>query len=169
MRDRAAAWVFDTVTLSNFALAGRLDLLISRYGHRAQLTSPVLDEVSEGVAAGYPALRVIEEAVAAGELGCAGPLTPDERLTYRGLLRSLSPGEASCIVCAEKRGGVVVTDDRAARSCCAEHGVKFTGTIGILKALCLDGTIAPAAADSILRSMVDAGYRSPVARVSDFV
>lgn len=169
MPDGAGVWFFDTVTLSNFALVQRMDLLVSRYGRRAQLTPEVLDEVSEGVAAGYAALRAIEEAVAAGDLGIADPLTPDERVIYRGLLRNLSPGEASCIVCAKARGGVVVADDLAARSCCAEHGVKFTGTIGILKALCLDGSMTPATADSILRSMVSEGYRSPVARVSDFV
>ena len=35
--------------------------------------------------------------------------------------------------------GLVVTDDRAARNCCSERGVDFTGTIGILKACCREG------------------------------
>ena len=48
-----AVLFFDTVTLSNFRLAGRLDLLITRYGARARVTPEVLDEVTDGVVAGF--------------------------------------------------------------------------------------------------------------------
>ncbi len=169
MPDGGRTWFFDTVTLSNFAFAGRTDLLVVRYGQRAQITPEVLDEVSEGIAAGHSALRNIEDAVAAGTLGFAQPLTSGERMAYRDLLRTMSPGEASCIVCAKARGGVVVTDDRTARTCCSELGIAFTGTIGILKACCLHGTLDPHAADTILFDMVAAGYHSPIRRVSDIL
>jgi predicted nucleic acid-binding protein len=165
----AARFFFDTVTLSNFALAGRLDLLIGRYGQRAQLTPEVMDEVSDGIASGHSELRDIENAVAVGNLSSAQPLSAAERMTYRSLLRSLSSGEASCIVCAKERGGTVVTDDRAARACCAEFGVAFTGTIGILKACCRRGTLDPHTADIVLRAMIEGGYHSPVSRVSDLL
>ena len=169
MPDSGNGWFFDTVTLSNFALAGRLDLLIDRYGRRAQLTPEVLDEVSEGIASGHFMLRDIENAVATGRLGSALPLSPTERMTYRTLLRSLSPGEASCIVCTKERGGIVVTDDRAARASCAEFGLAFTGTIGILKACCQQGALDPDTADAVLHTMITAGYRSPVGRISDIL
>lgn len=160
---------FDTVTLSNFALAGRLDLLAARYGVRARVTPEVLDEVIAGTAVGYSDLRAVEAAIEAGGLGNAGNLSSEERGTYRELLRTLSPGEASCIACAKARGGMVVTDDRAARSTCRAHGVGFTGTIGILKACCRDGTLSPEEADRALAAMVDAGYYSPVRRISDLL
>lgn len=38
----AALYYFDTIVLSNFALSGRFDLLIDRYGPRAQITPEYL-------------------------------------------------------------------------------------------------------------------------------
>lgn len=169
MPDRGRDRYFDTVTLSNFALAGRLDILTLRYGRRAKVTQQVQDEVSDGIAAGYAALGEIEHALLSGKFGMAAPLTPTERNLYRNLIRRLVPGEASCIASAQHREDIVVTDDRAARDCCAEQGVRFTGTIGILKACCLDGTLTAPEADTVLHAMVAAGYRSPVHRISDLV
>jgi predicted nucleic acid-binding protein len=170
MPKRRRDYVFDTVTLSNFALADSLDLLASRYGKRVRVTQEVLDEVTDGVVTGYSALRAVEEAVASGRFSSADPLTSkEERETYRGLLRVLAPGEASCIAFAAVRSGIVVTDDRTARDCCRERGVAFTGTVGILKACCLDGTLTAEAADTILERMVESGFYSPVKRISDLL
>ena len=169
MPERAHAVFFDTVTLSNFALSQSLDLLIRRYGLRAQITPEVLDEVLDGIVAGYAELREVEDAVNAGKLGSAGVLSTEERDTYRGLLRVLSPGEASCVSCARIPGGMVATDDMAARECCASLGVGFTGTIGILKASVVDGLASPQEADDILQAIIDAGYFSPVSRISSLL
>ena len=162
-------YFFDTATLSNFALSGCLDLLIERYGQTSQITPQVLDEVVEGIVAGYTSLQKIEEAVTGGKLGSGGTLSVEERRTYRKLLRALSPGEASCISCATIQGGIVATDDTIARRCCTERGVEFTGTIGILKACALDGSISSQEADRILKAMIDAGYYSPVSRISSLL
>jgi predicted nucleic acid-binding protein len=167
--DHPRKYYFDTVTLSNFALAGRVDLLISRYGQKALVTREVLDEIIDGIVAGYAALSEIESAVASGELGLTEPLVLSERDTYRKLLRILAPGEASCISCAMNRGGVVVTDDKTARDCCTERGITFTGTIGILIACYRDGELTSAEADVIVQAMIDAGYHSPVHRISDLI
>jgi predicted nucleic acid-binding protein len=169
MPERRHHYFFDTVTLSNFALAGRVDLVTSRYGAHALVTSEVLDEVVEGIVAGHGALRDIEAAISAADLGLAGPPTSEERQTYRELLRVLAPGEASCIACARHRDGIVVTDDRAARECCAERAVRFTGTVGILKACCADGVLSTADADEILSATITAGYHSPVRQISDLL
>lgn len=169
MPERSRPCFFDTCTLSNFALAGRLDLLIQRYGKRAQVAPEVLGEVIDGIVAGYAELQEIEDAVATGEFTRAGMLSAEERATFRGLLRVLSLGEAACISCAKGRRGLVVTDDLTARKCCAENGLEFTGTIGILKACVLDGAIAAREADEVLQAMVDAGYFSPVSRISSIL
>ena len=170
MHKHKPVYWFDTVTLSNFALAGRFGLLVTRYGQRAVITPEVLDEVTDGIIAGYQALSEIEEAVDEARVGYATPLpSAAARQTYRELLRVLSPGEASCIAHANTRGGVVVTDDRTARQCCRERGVSSTGTIGILKACRIDGTLSPEEADAILGAMIDAGYYSPVQSISDLV
>jgi predicted nucleic acid-binding protein len=157
---------FDTVTLGNFALAGRLDILVNRYGTRARVGPEVLDEVLDGIAAGYEALAGIEAAVDDGSLGDAPALSAEERQLYRQLLRTLAPGEASCITRARRRTGIVATDDRAARATAREHGVACTGTIGILKACCLDGVLAASQADAVLESMVEAGFFAPVRNIS---
>ena len=70
---------------------------------------------------------------------------------------------------ARVRGGTVVTDDRAARGSCSERDVPFTGTIGILKACARDGTLEADEADAVLNLMMDAGYLSPVRRISDLL
>jgi len=165
----ARRWFFDTVVLSNFALAQRLDIVIRRYGRRAHIPQEVLAEISNGIAAGYAPLQGVEEAVAERRLTAAKPLTAGERTDYRQLLRSLSSGEAACIACARSRGGIVATDDRAARAGAGEHGVPVTGTVGILKASCLDASLTADDADTVLADMVRAGFYSPVARISDLL
>ena len=161
-----ALYYFDTIVLSNFALSGRFDLLMDRYGPRAQITPEVLDEVSNGIVAGHRELEQIEAALEKGACSAAPPLSRAERTIYRELLGTLGSGEASCITCAQCRGGLVVTDDRAARNCCSEQGVGFTGTIGILKMCCREGILAPQEADALLQNMINAGYFSPVDQIS---
>ena len=169
MPETGCDYYFDTVTLSNFALSGRVDLLVVRYGRRAIITPQVLDEIADGIVAGYSELREVETAVTGGEFSVAGGFSAKERDIYRERLRTLSPGEASCITLAQARGGVVATDDRTARNTCFDHGVPFTGTIGILKACVLDDVLALQEADDALRAMTRSGYHSPVRRISAVV
>jgi len=132
------------------------------------ITPEVLDEVTDGVVAGYFALKDVEDAVNEGRFARGAPLTStSERQTYRNLLHMFGPGEASCIACAASRGGTVVTDDRTARQSCDEHNIPVTGTIGILQACRNDGVITTEEADGILSAMIAAGYYSPIQRISD--
>ncbi|MBL7115245.1 MAG: hypothetical protein ISS35_05715 [Kiritimatiellae bacterium] len=113
-------------------------------------------------------MNQVEEAVDQKRVGRATPLpSTAERQIYRELLRILAPGEASCIAYAKTYAAVVVTDDRAARQCCTERDIPFTGTIAILKASCIDATVSQEEANVILLSMIDAGYYSPVQNISD--
>ena len=82
------------------------------------------------------------------------------------LLQSLGSGEASVIAVAKSRGGIVVTDDRAARISSEELGLQFTGTIGILLRLCKESVLTPEAADEILKKMIKKGFYSPVTQIS---
>ena len=166
MTDGPPKLFIDTITLSNFALVGRLGILNERFGARLLVTSEVRDEVSDGIVAGYHELHDIETAIIEKELNQSNPLTEEERETYRELLRTLGAGEASCIASAATSGSIVVTDDRTAREICGERGLACTGTIGILKACCLDGTLTPSEADVILQAMIRRGYDSPVNTIS---
>lgn len=169
MRNRTTDYYFDTVVLSNFALAGCFEMLMTRYGRRAVITPEVLDEIVDGVISGYPCLREIEHAADRRAIGLAGLLSTPERCVFRELLRMLAPGEASCIACAMKRGGIVATDDRTARQCCADRKIAFTGTVGILRSCCEDKTLSIEEADAILQSMVQAGFYSPVHSLNDLI
>jgi predicted nucleic acid-binding protein len=160
--------LFDTATLSNFALSDSLALLLSRYGRRLLVVSEVLDEIAAGVAAGHTALRAVEEHVQAEKFGQAS-LNWQERALFGRLLRHLGPGEAACIAAASSRDGIVASDDRAARAVCLERQIPFTGTIGVLKACCLDQQLTAAEADRILAEMIRQGFYSPVNRIRDIL
>lgn len=136
---------------------------------RAAVSTRGSERHEQGPACSRCDLRAVEQALAAGRILPAEPMTMPKDELFVGLLRALSSGEASCVVLAGHRNGIVATDDRAARSSCAERGIPVTGTIGILKALCIDRTITSEEADAILNRMVGAGFYSPVRRVSDLL
>jgi predicted nucleic acid-binding protein len=124
---------FDTIVLSNFARAGCLKLLVTRYRSRMAASSQVLDELIAGVDAGFEQLTEILELAEKSVLHIV-PLAKLEMLEYRQLLRTLGEGEAAVIALAKSRGAVVATDDRAARDACARLKIPVTGTLGILAA-----------------------------------
>jgi predicted nucleic acid-binding protein len=168
MPEQEVRYFFDAVVLSNFALSDSTHLLVKRYGKRTVLTSEVLDEIAQGIAAGYESLRTIVASVTE-ERFSSTVLRKEERDQYTGLLKTLGSGEASAIVCAKARGGIAVTDDKAARKCAADNGVPFTGTLGILKRLAVDKRITPEAADDILADMIHHGFYSPVKKISELL
>jgi predicted nucleic acid-binding protein len=156
--------VCDTVSLGNFLLADAVGLLVRRYRGRIRVTSQVLDELVAG-ARTRPALRAVhglleKRSIVQVDLG------PREHQGYAALIAGLGRGEASCIALAGSRGWTVVTDDRAARSHCAQSKLAYTGTIGILRAACIDGQLLPEEADRVLARMAAAGFYSPVSRIS---
>ena len=160
-----AGWFFDTMTLSNFALAGGLDVLVVRYRRRGFVVTQVVDELTRGVAAGYGSLVGCLDLVDKGILRVVS-LNRSERDTCRQLVAHLGAGEAGTIAAAHRRHGVVVTDDLAARRTCADMRIAVTGTIGILRASVSDGDLLLADANDLLRGMVEAGFYSPVDRIT---
>ena len=160
-----AGWFFDSVTLSNFALSGGLPVLIARYRGRGFVATQVVDELARGVTAGYAPLGECLDLVDKGVLRAVA-LDRDERRTFRQLVAHLGEGEAGTIAAARRRQGVVVTDDLAARRTCADMSIPVTGTIGILRAAVHDRDLAVAAANDLLRKMTDAGFHSPVDRIT---
>jgi len=160
---------FDTVTLSNFALCDEFRLLVDRYGTSLCLTEQVRVELAEGLSAGYIKLGSIEAEITHANITVAVTMSPAEASFYRDLIPMLGSGEASCITMAQHRGGIVVTDDLLARRTCSLHRVQVTGTIGILKAMCLGRHISVDAADALLAGMVIQGFHSPVRRISDLL
>ena len=159
--------VFDTVSLANFLFADATHVLTLRYTGRSRITGQVFDELTSGMRA-RPKLKIIESLLTKKQFSLVS-LTMAENARYAEILTNLGRGESSCIAVAASRGWTMVTDDRAARSRCAELKIPVTGTIGILKAACADKQIVPSEADRILHRMVEIGFYSPVRRVSDLL
>jgi predicted nucleic acid-binding protein len=164
---RKAVWYIDSVSLSNFAQAHQLDLLLRRYpAGRLCVTAQVVDELLNGIQAGYKALKSILPALERGDIGQILLSVPEFR-RYRDLLSTLGAGEASLIALAEKRRGTVVTDDRHARSLCRDLHIPVTGTLGILKAACGERMLTGVEADKILADMIRHGFYSPVRKLAE--
>jgi predicted nucleic acid-binding protein len=146
--------LLDTTLLSNFAHAGRPDLLRLVLGETAVTTPTVLAELRQGEATGFvPAadwtwlpqttLRAAEEALAADYLAI------------------VDAGEAECLAVAVGRNGRFLSDDLTARRLAEALSVPFSGTIGVLLRLIHHHAITVAAADALLDRMRLAGYRAP--------
>lgn len=159
---------FDTVVLSNFAFCkDGIVFLQKRYQERGHITLQVLEEIAKATYSGFNHLEEIDENLFVKKGFTKTSLAPSEQSTYILLLKNLGDGEASCIACALQRGGIVVTDDRLARSICKERSIAITGTLGMLKAAYLDGSLQIEQADAMLKQMVDCGFYSPVQKISD--
>jgi predicted nucleic acid-binding protein len=159
--------VFDTVVLSNFLLSDSAEILAQRYKGRAAITWEVYDEITAGIVS-RPMLATMETLVGKRQFEIIA-LSPREHQTYSKLLGRLGKGEASVIAVAQARHWIACSDDKAARRECVQSGVKFTGTIGILKAACMQGLLRRDQADLALRRMVENGFYSPVLRISDLL
>ena len=159
MPEKDSFYFLDTVVLSNFAFANRLDLLVSRYKNRLVITSEVCDEISKGISCGFTELTRVSHLIE-DDICKAHTLSKVERRLYITLLKNLGSGEASSIASAITVQGTVATDDRAARNICQERGLKYTGTIGILKKQCQLKILSAREADNILDKISKHGIHS---------
>lgn len=151
----------DTTVLSNFAQVGRQDLLRQAF---PQLSVPgaVRQELAAGERLGL---------VPAGDWSWLGlvELSVAENLRAVDLERYLQAGEAACLAVAEARGGLVLTDDSAARRLAGASGLRISGTLGALVRLVRRGVLSLEQADVLLTEMMARGYRSPVQSLRDLL
>lgn len=154
---------FDTMCLSYFARADRLDVLRDvLIGRTLWTTSVVRSELTVGLAK-YPALDAalnldwmrIATLDALDELSCFVKWANRLGSQQRDL------GEASILAAAELRNGIAVTDDRDATVVGRRYGAAVHGTIWLLAAACLGGKLTTVAAGSIVDSLRVQGARLP--------
>ena len=161
--------VFDCCVISNFALAGALDVIKKLFEKNAYITDFVVAEVLRGIQAGHARLEDILKAERTGWLKQTGLGTAGERRLFGSLSRSLGLGEASSIAIAKCRGLAFASDDRVARAEASALGVPLTGTPGILIRAVRLGVCDLKTADSYLGRMVKAGFFSPARSISEIV
>lgn len=157
--------IFDTNVLSNFSLAGRLDLLKSLYPGSACCAGAVVTEILHGVQCGHAGLCAVSDSITQNWPRIEDPATSAERQLFALLSISLGAGESACIALAAQRGYILACDDRLARSEAARLWVKLTGTVGILIKAVRVEAIELKEANAILRKMVKAGFYAPVKRI----
>lgn len=150
----------DTTVVSNFSIVGGVHLLDEAMRGRWRVAEAVSAEVRTGVALG----RIPSP----GELRVE-KLSEKEKRLAASLRRALGPGESECIALAKERGGIFCSDDLAARRMANSMGVPVVGTLGILLSLVQGGVLTLEEADSLLKEMMDRGYRSPVETISELV
>jgi predicted nucleic acid-binding protein len=144
----------DTTVLNNFAQIGRPDLLRKAF---PGLAAPreVRVELSEGERLGL---------VPAGDWSWLETLELEVRESDRAaeLRRHLQDGEAACLAMVESRGGLVLTDDGAARRFAARLSIEVSGTLGVLARLLHHEFLTLAQGDAFLAQMMARGYRCPI-------
>jgi predicted nucleic acid-binding protein len=158
--------IFDTMVISNFAKAGQLGLLRTMYSDNACCSGFVVAEVLRGFRQGHADLENLVKLLADGWPRQEELLTPTERQLYASISISLGDGESSCLAIAAQRGFVFACDDRLARSEAVRLSIPLTGTIGILIKAVRTSVIDIKKANAILKRMIQAGFYSPVVRIT---
>lgn len=151
-------YVLDTTVLSNFAHARRPLLIRTALGENVFTTPVVMAELAQGMDMGY---------VPACKWDWLDVLKPDERIRRMAdeLRRVVDRGEAESLAAALVRGCVFLSDDFAARELAKHHGVKVSGTLGVLIKLVKLNALPISEADTLLAKMIEKGYRSPVTTI----
>jgi predicted nucleic acid-binding protein len=166
-------FVFDTTLLSNFAIVEQVGLLETLYRDIACTTLMVVEELQQGLYAGYHQLQSVEQILTpfhtAGWLPVLSLERAEEKRLYAQLSPPLASGEASCLAIAITREFVLGSDDLAARRMATGRNVHLTGTIGILIRAVREGYCALPKANDMLAQMIAQRYRAPVARLDDLI
>lgn len=153
--------LLDNTVLTNFALVGRVDLVLGLSAEVAT-TPAVIAEYRAGVAGrGLPAN--------AWDSLSQLTLQPDEQRFADHLPPRLGRGERSCIAVAVHRRGLFASDDREARREAQRHGVAVTGTVGILVLNIRLGRLALEEGNTLLTGMIAQGYRSTVGALDELL
>lgn len=159
------ATVLNTTVLSNFAHVDHVELLLDL--PRIVTVDAVEEELEEGA----ETHRYLEhaEAVVGEEIPVITPSSTVAK-SEETLLETLDPGEARALAVAEAADGMIVTDDRDARTTAKQRGVALTGSIGLLVRFVEDGRISAETADEYLKRWIDeAGFRSPAREFDVFL
>lgn len=152
-------FVLDNTAASNFASAGRMNVLRDRYGGRLLITVEVLSEAEAG-----PAPQPVGQALEEGWIALRRVYVDSEEY---GVLRELRErgfglGEsASLAVCSVEEGPCVfISDDADARKEAARREIGIVGTYGILARQVAEEKMQLSEGNALLGAMIDAGFRS---------
>lgn len=161
--------VCNTTVLSNFAAIDQIDVLRQLF-KSLYIPAAVYDEISRGLDEGYTFYRALEALIYPfhdnGWIRLTNVAGETELHALGTLPRKIHRGEAECLVIAQQRAWLFLSDDRAARKIAVNWGITLSGTLGCL-VLAIEQQYYPLAqANHYLVQMIDQGYRSPIADLS---
>jgi len=127
--------ISDTNILSSFAAGNAFSLLFRLFAQTKIYIPPaVLEEVHAALAPGRSYLDGLIEAIAAQQIVVL-PLTLNEADLLPLLPRRLNAGERQAIVLAQRRQGVLLSNDQRAVRYCEQHGIRSLDLVDILRLL----------------------------------
>ena len=159
----------NNTVLSNFAAAGRLDVLQRLFG-QLHVAEDVRMEVWGGVEAGYDFQRDTLSAMSGDHPWLPiVHMTAQERAEADRLVGTLHYGECASIAICKLRNWVFLTDDRLARRQATSEGVQVSGSVGALRLAAEISLLSAEEADHLLTRMIAMGYHSPVSTISELL
>lgn len=164
--------ISNTTVLSNFASIGSLEIL-RRLHLELFISVEVYQEIQNGLDEGYVFYQDVVEALSPGVKDGWIQLTPlsgdAEVELFLSMPATLHQGEASSLAIAQSRGWLLLTDDKAARRTARERRIPLSGTLGCLVGAVENGVCGLAEANSLLESILEEGFFSPVSDLSSLI
>lgn len=159
----ARVLVLDTMCLSHFTLADRLDVLQHLLVDAECWTTRVVIEELRAGAAAYPALAATCEVdwLSVAQLDTLNEIRCFTKWATRIGAGDRDLGEASVIAAAELRGGIAITDDREATRVARAHEAEVHGTIWLLARACRDGKQTAVSTGNLIDALRSTGARLP--------
>ncbi|MBW8484273.1 DUF3368 domain-containing protein [Actinomadura parmotrematis] len=158
----STALVFDTMLLSHFALADRIDVLRDLHAGTPCYTTRVVCEELRAANAQL-ALAKAEELdwLEVKRLDTLEELRAFVTWTERLGSGDRDRGEASIFATAELQNAVALTDDREAVSVGRRHGLDVHGTLWLLSRACRKGELTEVNVASLVDALRHTGMRLP--------
>jgi predicted nucleic acid-binding protein len=150
-------WVFDTTPLISLAKIDRLDI-VERLDQPCLVPESVYGEVvDDGLDAGYPDVRRIDQRVEDGTLEVVS--VAETALAARLLGNdSLSDANVAVLACAADRDAVAVVDETYGRDVAATEGISTRGTAYLVLSQVSQGPIDVSGGREIIDAMIDEGW-----------
>jgi predicted nucleic acid-binding protein len=161
--EQCRALVFDTMCLSHFALADRLDVLrdvlVGRPCHTTHVVREELRRGTERHKALHDALDLdwltIERLDTLAELACF------VRWTQRLGSGDRNLGEASVFTASELLQAMAISDDQDAVRVGRRYGLAVHGTLWLLSLACRDGKLTEVNVANLIDALKETGMRLP--------
>ena len=155
--------IFDTTPLI-YVIKVSLTESLTRLGDRKYLPMSVYEELLKGEALGKPEASIIRELVEQAAVNVTRPADTSTvrrlvKVAVEGERKPLHTAEAEALALAKELGGIVISDDHAARSTARMIHVDLHGTGYLLGRMYQQGLISKQEAITKVRQMHGAGWR----------